>query len=761
MKKNIIGLLICFVGFHPIQVTAQSEKVDSILSILRAAPRLGRVDTTVTKKIIPILNRTILTDSDIEKIVAISNEFKTGTNEDMAFRICQNVANRLVNSDVNKAIDFGKQMAKRIEKSKTQEKKYFRNSYLLLLRIPYRNSTRLAEGFDYYNNYLLTCKEQNDSTGIEICHYVLSGFYRTTGLFDRAIYHAKKSLAYLDSSKISTSTYFGVFNNDRITWLTRVAILGEFYSLKGDIKEAIFYNRLAFDLGSLEKGLTGGFIAQSLAKMYFQNNQLDSADYLLQLAYNASIKADNQLSVIIFQTWSLLELGKGNFKKADSLLDQSAEKIKKYNIAANSPGGIAHPDYYRALIRIEQKKYAEAVDFLKKDLIRIQNFRIEKLRDYKLLADVYEKTGDNLAAKESYKTYINLQDSVIADQNKYNAISFEAEQQMNEKELSIGKLTNQTKISNLTRNFTIGIAALFIILAGTIYYRFQSKKKANGVLEKTLADLRATQSQLIQSEKMASLGELTAGIAHEIQNPLNFVNNFSEVNTELIDELQQELKTGNTEEAMAISNDIKANEEKINHHGKRADAIVKGMLQHSSSGTGKKEPTDINKLADEYLRLAYHGLRAKDKTFNATMITDFDDSIGMINVIPQDIGRVVLNLITNAFYVVDEKKKQLGEGYEPTVTVSTRKNNRKVEIMVKDNGNGIPEKVLDKIFQPFFTTKPTGQGTGLGLSLSYDIVKVHGGELKVETHTTDESVLVEKTGMNQKQGSTFTIILPI
>jgi two-component system, NtrC family, sensor kinase len=265
-------------------------------------------------------------------------------------------------------------------------------------------------------------------------------------------------------------------------------------------------------------------------------------------------------------------------------------------------------------------------------------------------------------------------------------------------------------------------------------------------LKQSLADLRSTQSQLIQSEKMASLGELTAGIAHEIQNPLNFVNNFSEVNKELIEELSAErLKPTaerNEKQENEILNDIKANEEKINHHGKRADAIVKGMLQHSSSGSGKKEPTDINALADEYLRLSYHGLRAKDKSFNATLKTDFDESIGNINIIPQDIGRVVLNLINNAFYAVDEKKKQIGDGYEPTVSLSTKKVNGRVEIKVADNGNGIPQKVLDKIFQPFFTTKPTGQGTGLGLSLSYDIVKAHGGEIKVETKEREGTVFI-------------------
>ncbi len=307
-------------------------------------------------------------------------------------------------------------------------------------------------------------------------------------------------------------------------------------------------------------------------------------------------------------------------------------------------------------------------------------------------------------------------------------------------------------------------------------FKLEQAKK----IEKAYDELKSTQSQLIQSEKMASLGELTAGIAHEIQNPLNFVNNFAEVSIELIDEMKQESAVGGQrsavggqQSAIEIMDDIRQNLDKILHHGKRADAIVKGMLQHSRTSSGQKEPTDINELADEYLRLAYHGLRAKDKTFNAAMKTDFDESIGNINVIPQDIGRVILNLIINAFYAVGEKKKQMAldlsglktltglKEYEPTVTVSTKRSlssegeslsrsigsRGEVVISVKDNGNGIPEHIKDKIFQPFFTTKPTGQGTGLGLSLSYDIVKAHGGELKVET--------------KEGEGAEFIICIPV
>jgi signal transduction histidine kinase/ligand-binding sensor domain-containing protein len=317
-----------------------------------------------------------------------------------------------------------------------------------------------------------------------------------------------------------------------------------------------------------------------------------------------------------------------------------------------------------------------------------------------------------------------------------------------------------------------GLILIAFVIVIDRFQRRRLKEKANAharekelaqakEIEKAYVELKATQSQLIQSEKMASLGELTAGIAHEIQNPLNFVNNFSEVSAELVDEMKQELAVGGQRSAVSsqlvaleILDDIKQNLEKIHHHGKRAGDIVKSMLQHSRTSTGQKEPTDINALADEYLRLAYHGLRAKDKSFNATMKTDFDETIVNINVIPQDIGRVILNLITNALYAVDEKNKQLAETqnlasplqYEPTVSVRTKKIDNKILISVRDNGNGIPEHIKEKIFQPFFTTKPTGQGTGLGLSLSYDIVKAHGGELIVET--------------NEGEGSEFIIRLP-
>ena len=376
-----------------------------------------------------------------------------------------------------------------------------------------------------------------------------------------------------------------------------------------------------------------------------------------------------------------------------------------------------------------------------------------------ILEQGYELRQNPDSALKYMKVMLAIKDSIFSQSKlqQFQLLNFDENQRQKDINAAKERYRNQVRFYSL-----IAASGIFLLLSIILYRNNRSKLHANKALEvqkkeidqqrakaeRALDELKSTQAQLIQSEKMASLGELTAGIAHEIQNPLNFVNNFSEVNTELIDELEQGIGNKNFDEVSLIAKSIKENEQKINHHGKRADAIVKGMLQHSRASSGKKEPTDINALADEYFRLAYHGLRAKDKSFNATMKTDFDQRVGNINIIPQDIGRVILNLITNAFYAVTEKKKHEGDGYEPTVSVSTKKIKDRVEIKVSDNGNGIPEKTLEKIFQPFFTTKPTGQGTGLGLSMSYDIItKGHGGELKVET--------------KEGEYAAFIIILPL
>ncbi|MFN2457900.1 MAG: ATP-binding protein [Chitinophagaceae bacterium] len=380
----------------------------------------------------------------------------------------------------------------------------------------------------------------------------------------------------------------------------------------------------------------------------------------------------------------------------------------------------------------------------------------QKLKRFELTADtllaaIHAANGNKDSAYFYLQTSLKLRNEILNTGKAQELLTLVNAEKQHKADRESAQATYKRK---LQLYIVTGVSLLLLIGALLLWRNNRQRLKAHKKLfqqkeelEETLQKLNATQAQLIQSEKMASLGELTAGIAHEIQNPLNFVNNFSEVNKELLIEMNAEIKKGNTDEVVAIAKDIIDNEQKINHHGKRADAIVKGMLQHSRSSSGIKEPTDINKLADEYLRLAYHGLRAKDKSFNVTLKTNYDESISNINIIPQEIGRVILNLITNAFYAVTEKKKQQQDNYEPTVSVSTKKLNDTVEVRVSDNGNGIPQKVLDKIFQPFFTTKPTGQGTGLGLSLSYDIVKAHGGEIIVET----------KGG----EGTAFIIHLPI
>ncbi len=377
------------------------------------------------------------------------------------------------------------------------------------------------------------------------------------------------------------------------------------------------------------------------------------------------------------------------------------------------------------------------------ELSQRHNFAEFILNAAKVLTDTYESENKPDSSLKYLKIMIAAKDSVFSQSKvqQFQQSTFNEIQQQEQANLEKERYQFRVKIYALVASL-----AVFLLIASILYRNSRQKQRDKLKIEKAYSELKSTQAQLIQSEKMVSLGEMSAGIAHEIQNPLNFVNNFSEVNAELIDELQQEIDKGNLDEVKAIAKDLKENEQKINHHGKRADAIIKGMLQHSRTSTGQKEPTDINALADEYLRLSYHGMRAKDKTFNANMQTDFDNNIEKINIIPQDIGRVLLNLFNNAFYAVNEKAKQTNN-YELAVSVATKKINNCVELTVMDNGNGISQKVIDKIFQPFFTTKPTGEGTGLGLSLSYDIIKAHGGEIKVET--------------KENEGTKFIIQLPI
>ena len=375
---------------------------------------------------------------------------------------------------------------------------------------------------------------------------------------------------------------------------------------------------------------------------------------------------------------------------------------------------------------------------------------------YQSLAEMYNISADYRNAFKYQTLYTEIKDKLYnAEMDKtLQSMTLKFDLEKKQREVDLLEKDKIQKVQE-SRNqklliFSISGALFSVLLFSFIQFRNnQSKQRSNALLkaqkeeiQHTLERLKNTQSQLIQSEKMASLGELTAGIAHEIQNPLNFVINFSEVSNELIEEMNGELDKGEIGEAKIIAADLGEIMGKINLHGKRADSIVKGMLQHSRTSSGQKESININALADEYLRLAYMGLQAKDNSFKTKIETDFDERISKVDIIPQEIGRVLLNLITNAFYAVAEKKKQVGDGYEPVVGVTTKYDGFKVSLSIKDNGTGIPENIREKIFQPFFTTKPTGQGTGLGLSLSYDIIKAHGGELKLETQEGEGSMFI-------------------
>ncbi|MCU0357746.1 MAG: ATP-binding protein [Cyclobacteriaceae bacterium] len=486
-----------------------------------------------------------------------------------------------------------------------------------------------------------------------------------------------------------------------------------------------------------------------LGQIYTRTDRLDSALSAYEKYFECAAKAGfRKYSHLSFNNIGNIYLKKELYRHAlknyRNALQISKEQNNYWGIGSSY---IAIAKYYIAI-----NKNDSALYHAKAGLATLKSSgQVRYYNDaYTTLVSIYKNLNMPDSALLHMEIASAIKDSLVSLEKIKQFQNVDFDEQLRLQELEKESIKTKSRIRTYSLLTGLGI---ILIVAFILYRNNLQKQKANKVLEATLADLKSTQAQLIQSEKMASLGELTAGIAHEIQNPLNFVNNFSEVNSELILELNQEAERGNLDEVRTLAKDIQKNEEKIAFHGKRADAIVKSMLQHSRTSSGKKELTDINALCDEYLRLAYHGYRAKDKSFNARFETDLEPSLPQINIVPQDIGRVVLNLINNAFYVVNEKRKANTEDYEPTVTVSTSilspagEGKGVVQISVKDNGPGIPDTIKEKIFQPFFTTKPTGQGTGLGLSLSYDIVKAHGGEFKVET--------------KEGGGTEFSIQLPV
>ncbi|MEO8766352.1 MAG: tetratricopeptide repeat protein [Ginsengibacter sp.] len=588
-------------------------------------------------------------------------------------------------------------------------------------------------------NYLfksLELRQQEDcGEGEPLSFYHLGVTYKYLGSYEQALDHFLKSLS------IARSKNYPMAESYALNTIGLIYLETENYSNALEY----FYQSLAIRSKSGDKWGEAGCL-DNIGFCHFKMCQYEKAIafYTHSLQISTSINDQKGQGNSVFHLGNIYEQ-----------CGQYQDALKSYNQSLQIRKQIG-----------DKKGEAEIILFLA-GLYAKENFHEYNIeRSFELMNEALKLGNDVKANDLLSKIHHGLYD--ICKLNKLFADALiHLETHVNiEKEIHTAAITQKTLHLEISHRVEKSrqeaeIYKLRNIELAGLYEESNKQKEEIGVqkttVEKALEELKAAQTRLIQSEKMASLGELTAGIAHEIQNPLNFVNNFSEVNIELVAELNEELnKTNiafdNKQLLEEIIENILQNHEKILSHGKRADAIVKSMLLHSRKNTNQKEPADLNALADEYLRLSYHGLRAKDNTFNVSIKTDYDESIGKINIIPQDIGRVLLNIFNNAFYAVNEKKKRTGEGYDPTISVSTKKLLEKpdgnwVEIRIKDNGTGIPQKVLDKIFQPFFTTKPTGQGTGLGLSLSYDIIMAHGGEIKV--------------GMAEAEGAVFIIQIPL
>ena len=610
---------------------------------------------------------------------------------------------------------------------------------------------------------LTTAIKSNYSKGAGRIYHNIAIVYNNLGNYPEALENYFKALKMREEIK------------DTLGIASSVGGIGAIYFVQGKYEDALRNYQKALQLSqaiNFTRGLESNFA--NIGEAYYRMGNFPLAvSYLLKALEVTNKTESRETKAFVYYILASINLKENKYAEA------KANFIATQNLATL----MGSPEYkcraYLGLseVNLIEKKYTEALDLVNKAFNVAHEIDYgELVRDaHELYSRIYEKLEQPRKALYHYKLFKQEADSINNQQTEQRAAVLAADYEYSKKEIQLKAEQEKKEIAFQKKTnqqwwiiFTVAAALVSSLVVGGLILRSRQKEKRSNLLlqqqkteietqktkaEEALAELKSTQAQLIQSEKMASLGELTAGIAHEIQNPLNFINNFSDVSAELIDEMNTELEKGNRQQAIEIANDVKENLEKILHHGKRADAIVKSMLQHSRSSSGQKELTDINKLADEYLKLAYHGWRAKDKSFNAKFETLFDENIGKLNIVPQELGRVVLNLINNAFYAVNERQKaeHLKPGadkYEPTVLITTKKQHDKVVISIKDNGTGIPPKALEKIFQPFFTTKPTGQGTGLGLSLSYEIItKRHGGELKVET--------------KEGEGTVFIIILPL
>jgi two-component system, NtrC family, sensor kinase len=627
------------------------------------------------------------------------------------------------------------------------------------------DTTRINKLIDLSRAYYISMPDSNIILSLQV--YDLATKHNLVDKQARALNNMATAYASLGDYAKGAQLFFRSLRIDEQLGKVPEAVivynnLGDTYTRQGDYKKALSYlipgtNRWK-DYEKNHKIIDRRYTELlaifnlNIGECYLYTNKIDSADYFLQESYRDS-KAHNFNDLInnIERDFGEIEIARGHADAAlKHLRDAAARSI------INDDTQMLSASYLSTAKLFHNKKQQDSAEYYALKALNVAaagKFEQDVLNAAKVLHTYYDEDNNLPMAYKYFKLATAARDSIFSQDRVKQLLSLDFEEKQRQQEV----VTAQEQYRASVRTYALIAGLVVLLLLVIIFWRNSNQRKAaNQLLQKqkeeiqnALGDLRTTQNQLVQSAKMASLGELTAGIAHEIQNPLNFVNNFSDVNDEMLTELKEALTAGNTQEALTIANDVQENEKKIRHHGKRADFIVKGMLEHSRNSAGERQATNLNVLADEFLKLSYHGLRAKDKSFNAELVTNFESNLPKANVAQQDIGRVLINLFSNAFYAVNQKAKTAGPNYKPTVEVSTASQNGSILINVRDNGTGIPDSVKDKIMQPFFTTKPTGEGTGLGLSLSYDIVvKGHGGTLDIISNVGEGAEFIVKLPLN-------------
>ncbi|WP_420147672.1 tetratricopeptide repeat protein [Spirosoma sp.] len=738
MNYLLIGILL-FLNLTVVQAqNLKNPKLDSLDRLIRqASTDTGRINLT-NKKI------SLLTQVNIDSAIRLSLQ-----TIEKAKRINYKQGEVLTRVHLAYSYSFKGNYAAAKKTLKTAESIAISlkdSVHLLKVYNSYGSTYGMQSKYDsaitYFEKSMAIAEQINSKANLGSIYLNLGISYDMQSNRPQALFYQQKALTLAESQKDYNTQAYCLVN------------IANIYKLMGDLKAAEQRYKRAINLSKLE-GIKN-------VELYAYTNLVDIYTLMNapQKAYEFAMKAAALGKEIGDTGIQATSLSKAATNLANQKKFKEAEQLDKQAIAiadaSNQPLNIHQTYAAMGSILNKQGNYAAAIPYFEKSFSVLKDADIydsQTGESYAELSSCYEKTGNFRLALAAYKRAAAISDSVRGKENVRKSTELAMTYEFNKKQQAAQAEQQQQAAQAKNRQLALGAGmGLMLILAATSFYAYRTKQKANTLLQQqkeelqqALTKLQTTQTQLIQSEKMASLGELTAGIAHEIQNPLNFVNNFSEVSTELLTEIQQERKKAerNEDTEEEILGDLSGNLAKINHHGKRASNIVRSMLEHSRAHTGQKQLTDLNKLSDEYLRLAYHGIRAKDKELSINLVTHFDSKLAKAEVIPQEVGRVLLNLFNNAFYAVRQKQQTRLSDYQPAVTVSTRNQHGMVEIRVHDNGTGIPQPVLDKIFQPFFTTKPTGQGTGLGLSLSYDIItKGHGGTLTVNTQPGEFSEFI-------------------